>query len=98
MTVEAAIEGGEAGEKRFERIRAELFHVVLPAETAIDAIGAALAVFNLDVADRLAEKLLTGLEARKAFHTLLDIYRGYDREEHFRQLQRTIALRRLKGS
>lgn len=95
--LEALMEGGAVGEKRFDRIRAELGRVELPVETALDAIGAALAFSDRQLADHLAEKLLTGHDARRAFHTLLDIYRRRDMEEHFRQLQRNIAARRLGG-
>jgi DNA-binding response OmpR family regulator len=93
--LEALMEGGEAGEKRFDRIRAELGRVELPVEASLDAIGTALAFADRELADRLAEKLLTGPDARRAFHTLLEIYRRHDMEDHFRQLQRNIAARRL---
>lgn len=91
--LEALMEGGAAGEKRFERIRAELGRAELPVETTLDAIGAALTFADRQLADRLAEKLLTGHDARRAFHTLLEIFRGHGMEEHFRQLQRSIAAR-----
>ncbi|MBU0752704.1 MAG: response regulator [Gammaproteobacteria bacterium] len=95
--LEAQLEGAEAGEKRFERIRTELGRVELPVDAALDAVAAALLFSDRELADRLAEKLLTGHDAQRAFHALLDIYRSRELEEHFRQLQRNIASRRLAG-
>jgi CheY-like chemotaxis protein len=93
--LEALMEGGATGEKRFERIRAELGRIELAVDTTLDAIGTALTFSDRQLADRLAEKLLTGHDARRAFHTLLEIYCRHDMETHFRQLQRNIAARRL---
>lgn len=93
--LQALLEGGDAGEKRFERIRAELGRIDLPVDSSLDAVGTALTFSDRQLADRLAEKLLTGHDARRAFHSLLDIYRSHGMEDHFRQLQRSIAARRL---
>ncbi len=88
--------GGEDGAKHFERLRADLGRTEFHASSALDAIQAALQFSDRQMADRLAEKLLTGSEAKRAFHTLLDVYRTHDMENHFRQLQRTIAARRME--
>lgn len=87
---------GEEGARHFERLRAELGRAEFHADGALDAIQAALQFSDREMADRLAEKLLTGSEAKRAFHTLLDVYRTHDMESHFRQLQRTIAARRME--
>lgn len=94
--LEAMTLGGEAGEKQFERIRAELGRVDLAAEEALDAIRAALQFSDRQLADRLAETLLTGPDAKRAFHTILDVFRKHEMEDHFRQLQRVIAARRME--
>lgn len=94
--LEAMTIGGEAGERNFERIRAELGRAELHAEETLDAIRAALQFSDRQLADRLAEKLLTGHEAKRAFHTVLEVFRSHDMEDHFRQLQRVIATRRLE--
>lgn len=86
----------EAGEKRFERMRTELGRIELSAEASLDAIQVALRFADRELADRLAERLLIGTEARRAFHAMLEIYRQHNMEEHFRQLQRAVAARRLQ--
>lgn len=88
--------GGEEGTRHFERLRAELGRAEFHADGALDAIQAALQFSDREMADRLAEKLLTGSEAKRAFHTLLDVYRTHDMESHFRQLQRKIAAHRME--
>lgn len=94
--LEAMLEGGEEGQKHFDRIRAEIARTDLPVETALDAIRAAFAFSDRQLADQIAEKLLTGQEARRAFHAMLEIYRKQDMEDHFRQLQRAAAARLLQ--
>ena len=86
----------EAGEKRFERIRAELGRIELGAEALLDAIRVALHYADRELADRLAERLLGGAEARRAFQAMLEIFRQQGMEEHFRKLQRAVAARRLQ--
>jgi DNA-binding response OmpR family regulator len=93
--LEAMTIGGEAGEKKFERLRAELSRSELPAEGVLDTIRAALQFSDRQLADQLAEKLLTGHEAKRAFHTILEVFREHDMEDHFRKLQRAIATRRM---
>lgn len=94
--LEALSLGAEGGTKQYERLRAEVGRTEFHADGALDAIQAALQFSDREMADRLAEKLLTGSEAKRAFHTLLDVYRSHDMESHFRQLQRTIAARRME--
>lgn len=94
--LEAMTYGGDDGEKQFERIRAELARVDLAPEETLDAMRAALQFSDRQLADLLAEKLLAGPEAKRAFHTILDVYRAREMEGHFRQLQRVIAARRVE--
>jgi DNA-binding NarL/FixJ family response regulator len=94
--LEAMSRGGAAGEKQFERIRSELGRADLSSEESLDAIRAALQFSDRQLADLLAEKLLTGPEAKRAFHTILDVFRDHGMEGHFRQLQRAIAARRME--
>lgn len=94
--LEALSLGEEAGAKQFERLRAEISRTEFHADGALDAIETALHFSDRQMADQLAEKLLTGNEAKRAFHTLLDVYRSKGMETHFRQLQRTIAARRME--
>lgn len=94
--LEAQLEGEAAGARRFDRVRAELRRARLPVECALDAIRAALTFSDRQLADHLADDLLTGREARRSFHAMLDIYRQHGIEEHFRQLQRTAAARLLQ--
>jgi CheY-like chemotaxis protein len=94
--LEAMLLDKEAGEKRFERIRAELGRIELGAEALLDAIRVALHYADRELADRLAERLLGGAEARRAFQAMLEIFRQQGMEEHFRKLQRAVAARRLQ--
>lgn len=94
--LEAMMTDGEGGEKRFERIRADLGRAELHAEATLDAVRAALQFSDRELADRLAEKLLGGAEARRGFHAMLEIFRAHDMESHFRQLQRSVAAKRLQ--
>lgn len=93
--LEAMTVDDEAGEEHYERIRDELRRVELDAEGTVDAIRAALRFSDRILADHLAEQLLVGSEARRAFHAILEIFRTHGLEEHFRQLQRTVAARRM---
>ncbi len=94
--LEAMLMDSATGEKYFERMRAELGRVELHAEASLDAIRAALCYSDRELADRLAKRLLTGTEARRAFHAMLDIFRQHGMEDHFRRLQRNVAARRLQ--
>lgn len=94
--LEARMEGGTDGAKRFDRVRAELRRTSLPVDGALDAIRAALEFSDRQLADHLADELLTGSEARRAFHAMLEIYRKQGMEDHFRQLQRAAAARLLQ--
>lgn len=92
----AMVDGGDAGEKRFGRIRADFGRAELHAETALDGIRAALQFADLQLADRLAETLLGGVDARRHFRAMRDAFCDNDMEDHFRQLQRNVAARRLQ--
>lgn len=94
--IEALLEGGDGGEKRFDRIRFELSRAELTNEAALDVVRAAFAFSDLQLADQIAEKLLTGQTARRAFQAMLEAYRKQDMEVHFRQLQQVAATRRLQ--
>lgn len=94
--LEAMLMDGEAGAKHFERLRAELGRVELHADATLDGIRTALHHSDRQLADRLAEGLLTGVEARRAFHAMLEIFRKHELEDHFRRLQRSVAARRLE--
>lgn len=92
----AMMEGGNAGEKRFERIRADFGHAELHADAALDGIRTALQFSDLQLADHLTETLLGGAEARRYFRSMRDAFCDNNMEDHFRQLQRTVAARRLQ--
>lgn len=93
--LEAMTSSDEVGERHFDRVRAEFGRIELDADGTLDAIRAALRFSDRQLADQLAERLLVGSEARRAFHTILEVFRDHGMEDHFRQLQRTIAARRL---
>jgi CheY-like chemotaxis protein len=92
----AMMAGGDAGARGLERIRADLGRAELHGEALLDGVRAALLFSDLQLADLLAEKLLGGLEARRFFRAMREIFCDHDMEDHFRQLQRTVAARRLQ--
>ena len=92
-----AIGEGAAGKARFERLRSQIISQPLfTVGTAIDVVRAALHFADRELADLTAERILAGLDARQAFLELLAIYREHGLESVFRELQKAIALRRVK--
>mgnify|MGYP003382190975 CR=1 FL=1 len=94
--LEAVLEGKDAGRKRFDRICADFMRNEMSVDSALDAIRAALLFSDLELADRLAEKLLGGDEAPRAFRAVREMFRSCDMEDHFRQIQRAVAAQRLQ--
>jgi len=94
--LEAVMEGKDAGRKRFDRIRADFMRNEMSVDRALDAIRAALLFSDLELADRVAERLLSSDEAPRAFRAVREMFGSCDMEDHFRQVQRAVAAERLK--
>ena len=68
----------------------------MSVDRALDAIRAALLFSDLELADRVAERLLSSDEAPRAFRAVREMFGSCDMEDHFRQVQRAVAAERLK--
>ena len=96
MECMAAVLEGDAGQTRFDRVRAEIArHRPFSVKAAIDVARAALHFSDVQLANAIAEKTLLGSAAREAFAELLGVYRQHGLEQPFRELQKEIVARRL---
>jgi DNA-binding response OmpR family regulator len=92
----AAVMDAEHGSESFDRIRARIVQrKQFSVNAAIDVARAALHFSDLQLANLIAERILSGPDARQAFGALLSIYRQQNLEELFRELQREVVSRKL---
>ncbi len=85
----------ERGKARFAGLRPALLATELDPTTRIDVLRAALSVGDHELADRHAEVLMSGSDAKKVFGALRTQYALYGREMDFRNIQKQVALRRI---
>jgi len=85
----------ERGKARFAGLRPALLATELDPTTRIDVLRAALSVGDHELADRHAEVLMSGSDAKKVFGKLRTQYALYGREMDFRNIQKQVALRRI---
>lgn len=57
---------------------------------------AALSVTDNELADLHAEQLMAGAEAKKTFNSIRNQYALYGRETDFREIQKQVALKRIR--
>jgi len=86
----------ERGKARFAGLRPALLATDLDPTTRIDVLRAALSVGDHELADRHAEVLMSGNDAKKVFGALRTQYALYGREQDFRNIQKQVALRRIQ--
>jgi tetratricopeptide (TPR) repeat protein len=92
----AAVTDELRGDERFDRIRAQIVQrKQFSVNAAIDITRVALHFSDLQLANLVAERTLTGPDARQAFAELLTIYRHENLEQPFRELQREIVSRKV---
>lgn len=85
----------ERGKARFAGLRPALLATELDPTTRIDVLRAALSVGDHELADRHAEVLMSGSDAKKVFGALRTQYALNGREMDFRNIQKQVALRRI---
>jgi DNA-binding response OmpR family regulator len=90
----SAVMDEASGNERFDRIRAQIAQrKQYSVSAAIDITRAALHFSDLQLANLIAERILSGPDARQAFTELLAIYQHEDLEQPFRDLQKDIVAR-----
>jgi len=85
----------ERGKARFAGLRPALLATELDPTTRIDVLRAALSVGDHELADRHADVLMSGSDAKKVFGALRTQYALHGREMDFRNIQKQVALRRI---
>ena len=90
-----AICSPEKGKARFAGLRPALLDTDLAPTVRIDVLSAALLVGDRELADRHAEQLMAGPDAKKTFSTLRKQYALHGREKDFREIQKQVALKRI---
>jgi DNA-binding response OmpR family regulator len=90
-----AICSPEKGKARFAGLRPALLETDLDPTTRIDVLRAALSVGDHELADRHADVLMSGSDAKKVFGALRTQYALHGREKDFRDIQKQVALRRI---
>jgi len=84
----------EAGRTRFERLRLNLMQKTSPGvDLGLDVIRVALVYVDVQLADKVATRLLEDNEDNGTVNAILSVYRNKDKEWHFRDLQEVVASR-----
>lgn len=81
-----------AAAQAFSRERVALYNLrEPPIELGLDAVRAALATYDLDLATRISRNLLLNKHTRKAFNGLLAIFAAVGQESALREVQRQVG-------
>jgi len=91
-----AISSVEKGTPRFVGLRPALLSADFDATHRVDIMRAALGLKDNELADLHAEQLMAGADAKKVFATLRAQYALHGREKDLREIQRQVALQRIK--
>ncbi|MDE2441322.1 MAG: hypothetical protein KGP14_09880, partial [Betaproteobacteria bacterium] len=83
------------GKPRFTGLRPALMSAELSAPSRLDILRSALRLGDHELADRQAEALLEGEEAKKSFGAMRKQYALHGREQDFRNIQKQVALKRI---
>jgi DNA-binding response OmpR family regulator len=86
----------EKGKARFAGLRPALMSAELDAAACLDIMRGALSIADHELADLHAEHLMAGVDAKKVFGTVRNQYAQHGREKDFREIQRQVALKRIK--
>lgn len=84
------------GKPRFVGLRPALISAELQASSRLDVLRAALILADHELADHQAETMMEGPEAKKSFGSTRKLYGLHGREADFRNLQKQVALKRIK--
>jgi DNA-binding response OmpR family regulator len=91
-----AICSPEKGKPRFTGLRPALLATELGITARLDVMRAALSVADNELADLHTEHLMAGPEAKKTFGSIRSQYALYGREKDFREIQKQVALKRIR--
>ncbi len=91
-----AICSPEKGRSKFAGLRPALLATPYDTATRMDILRAALELADGELADRQARELIAGEEAKVAFNTVRRLYERHRREPDFRDLQRQVAMTRIR--
>jgi len=91
-----AISSPGRGKPRFAGLRPALMSAELSAASRLDILRSALTLGDHELADHQAEALLEGEEAKKSFGAMRKHYALHGREMDFRNIQKQVALKRIK--
>ncbi len=91
-----AISSLEKGKIRFAGLRPAMLNTDFDAVHRVDIMSAALSLNDRELADRQAEQLMTGPDAKKVFGKLRAQYALHGREMDLREIQRQVAFKRIK--
>ena len=83
------------GKPKFAGLRPALIVTELAATTRLDVMRAALSLSDHELADRHAEHLMAGPDAKKVFSAIRTQYALHGREMDFREIQKRVALKRI---
>ena len=91
-----AISSVEKGTPRFTGLRPAMLSADFDATHRMDIMRAALGLNDHELADLHAEQLMASADAKKVFATLRAQYSLHGREKDLREIQRQVALKRIK--
>lgn len=84
------------GKPRFNGLRPALLAAELEPHARLDIIRAALGLSDTELADQQTECLMSSADAKRMFDALRKLYALHGREMDFREIQKTVALKRIK--
>lgn len=91
-----AISSPGRGKPRFAGLRPALMSAELSATSRLDILRSALSLGDHELADHQAAALLEGEEAKKSFGAMRKQYALHGREMDFRNIQKQVALKRIR--
>jgi len=91
-----AISSVEKGKIRFAGLRPAMLVTEFSSTTRLDIMHAALSLGDHQLADLQSGQLMASLDAKKIFSVVRTLYAQHGREKDFREIQRQVALSRIK--
>lgn len=91
-----AISSVEKGKIRFAGLRPAMLVTEFNTTTRLDIMRAALSLDDHQLADLQSGQLMAGPDAKKVFSAARTLYALHGREKDFREIQRQVALLRIK--
>ena len=83
------------GKASFLGMREAWLSTPMKEERLVDALRGALALGEHELADQIARRLMGEEGVRRVFQSALAVYARYQRQQDFRNIQKTAALARI---